>query len=41
LQKKQHGFVGISVYTFGFIPQTNIEEDVVAAQRARDFIIGW
>ncbi|KAK2457195.1 beta glucosidase [Trifolium repens] len=40
-KKKQRGFVGISVYTFGFIPQTNIEEDVVAAQRARDFIIGW
>ncbi|CAJ2629131.1 unnamed protein product [Trifolium pratense] len=38
---QQHGFVGISVYTFGIIPQTNKEEDVVATQRARDFFVGW
>ncbi|KAK2457199.1 beta glucosidase [Trifolium repens] len=38
---QQHGFVGISVYTFGTIPQTNKEKDVVATQRARDFFVGW
>ncbi|KAL5122281.1 Hydroxyisourate hydrolase [Glycine soja] len=38
---KQHGFVGISIYTFGIFPQTNTEKDRVASQRARDFFVGW
>ncbi|KAG5080174.1 hypothetical protein JHK86_004239 [Glycine max] len=38
---EQHGFVGISVYTLGFIPLTNTEKDRAASQRARDFFIGW
>ncbi|BAT95707.1 hypothetical protein VIGAN_08248000 [Vigna angularis var. angularis] len=38
---KQHGYVGISVYSFGFFPQTNTEKDRVATQRARDFFVGW
>ncbi|KAK7270205.1 hypothetical protein RIF29_23178 [Crotalaria pallida] len=29
----QHGFVGISLYTFGCIPLTNAEKDRVATQR--------
>jgi beta-glucosidase len=41
LQDQQRGFVGISVYTFGMTPQTNKEEDMVATQRARDFMVGW
>lgn len=41
LQDEQHGFVGISVYTLGFIPLTNTEKDRAASQRARDFFIGW
>ncbi|XP_061347356.1 hydroxyisourate hydrolase-like isoform X1 [Gastrolobium bilobum] len=40
-REKQHGFVGISVYTFGFFPQTNTEKDRAACQRVRDFVIGW
>ncbi|KAK7277737.1 hypothetical protein RJT34_22752 [Clitoria ternatea] len=38
---KQQGFVGISVYTFGVIPQTDTEKDKVATQRVCDFFIGW
>ncbi|CAJ1968628.1 unnamed protein product [Sphenostylis stenocarpa] len=40
-RNKQHGFVGISVYTFGFFPQTNTEKDRVATQRVREFLVGW
>ncbi|KAH1214579.1 Hydroxyisourate hydrolase [Glycine max] len=38
---QQHGYVGISVYTFGFIPLTDSEKDKAASQRARDFLVGW
>ncbi|XP_027189896.1 hydroxyisourate hydrolase-like isoform X3 [Cicer arietinum] len=38
---QQGGFVGISVYTLAYTPQTNLEQDKVATQRARDFFIGW
>ncbi|KAK4282495.1 hypothetical protein QN277_013864 [Acacia crassicarpa] len=40
-RSKQQGFVGISVYTFGFLPQTNTEDDVLAVKRACDFLVGW
>ncbi|XWS31726.1 hypothetical protein CRYUN_Cryun23aG0100400 [Craigia yunnanensis] len=40
-QGKQHGFIGISVYTTGNFPLTNSAEDVIATQRANDFFIGW
>ncbi|MED6218204.1 glycosyl hydrolase 1, variant 2 [Stylosanthes scabra] len=39
--EKQNGFVGISVYTFGIFPNTNTEKDILASQRAHDFLIGW
>ncbi|XP_061347351.1 hydroxyisourate hydrolase-like isoform X3 [Gastrolobium bilobum] len=38
---KQHGFVGISVFTFGIFPVTNTEKDRVASQRFHDFLVGW
>ncbi|RDX58173.1 Hydroxyisourate hydrolase, partial [Mucuna pruriens] len=38
---KQHGFVGITVYTLGAFPITNIEKDRVASQRVHDFFVGW
>ncbi|KAL1314247.1 hypothetical protein HN51_041029 [Arachis hypogaea] len=38
---KQHGFIGIAVYSFGFIPANDTDEDWAATQRARDFFIGW
>ncbi|KAF1860907.1 hypothetical protein Lal_00000321 [Lupinus albus] len=37
----QHGYVGISVFTFGRLPQTNTEKDRVANERVHDFFIGW
>jgi beta-glucosidase len=41
LQNEQHGFVGISLYTFGIVPLKNTEKDKVACQRIRDFYFGW
>nr|E3W9M2.1 RecName: Full=Cyanidin 3-O-glucoside 5-O-glucosyltransferase (acyl-glucose); Short=AA5GT; Short=Dc AA5GT; AltName: Full=Acyl-glucose-dependent anthocyanin 5-O-glucosytransferase; AltName: Full=Beta-glucosidase like protein; Short=DcBGLUL; Flags: Precursor [Dianthus caryophyllus]BAJ33501.1 beta-glucosidase like protein [Dianthus caryophyllus]BAL45928.1 acyl-glucose-dependent anthocyanin 5-O-glucosytransferase [Dianthus caryophyllus]BBD75328.1 acacyl-glucose-dependent anthocyanin 5-O-glucosyltr len=40
-QASQRGFIGINVYAYDFIPETNTEVDVIAAKRARDFFIGW
>ncbi|EOX95067.1 Beta glucosidase 11, putative isoform 3 [Theobroma cacao] len=40
-QEKQNGFIGISIYTLGAIPNTNSTEDAMAAQRINDFYIGW
>lgn len=41
LQDKQHGFIGITVYTFGLVPLTNAEKDKVAVQRVFDYFVGW
>ncbi|XP_027365302.1 hydroxyisourate hydrolase-like [Abrus precatorius] len=38
---KQHGFVGITIYSYGIVPLTNTEKDRVACQRVRDFQVGW
>ncbi|EFH65682.1 predicted protein [Arabidopsis lyrata subsp. lyrata] len=38
---KQHGSVGISVYTYGVVPLTNSVEDKQATARVNDFYIGW
>ncbi|KAF7804855.1 hydroxyisourate hydrolase-like isoform X1 [Senna tora] len=38
---KQHGFIGIAVYTFGILPQTNTEKDILAVQRVHEFYVGW
>ncbi|CAL5210699.1 unnamed protein product [Lathyrus oleraceus] len=38
---KQRGFIGFNLLVFGFVPLTNTSEDIIAAQRARDFYIGW
>ncbi|XP_052113035.1 hydroxyisourate hydrolase-like isoform X2 [Arachis duranensis] len=38
---KQHGFIGIAVYSSGLIPANDTDEDRAATQRARDFFIGW
>ncbi|KAK6269345.1 hypothetical protein POUND7_012320 [Theobroma cacao] len=40
-QGKQHGFIGISIYTTGNFPLTNSVEDAIATQRANDFFVGW
>ncbi|CAK8572775.1 unnamed protein product [Lathyrus sativus] len=40
-REQQHGFVGISLYTFGTVPQTNTEKDRAACERIRTFFFGW
>ncbi|KAL4629161.1 hypothetical protein ACB092_05G288200 [Castanea dentata] len=40
-QDQQHGFIGIDLLAFWFLPLTNKTEDVIAARRAMDFQIGW
>jgi len=40
-QYKQHGSVGISVYTYGAVPLTNSVKDKQATARVNDFYIGW
>nr|XP_023882291.1 beta-glucosidase 11-like isoform X3 [Quercus suber] len=39
-QDQQHGFIGINLLAFWILPLTNKTEDVIAAQRAMDFLIG-
>uniref|UniRef100_A0A0A0KT48 Beta-glucosidase n=2 Tax=Cucumis sativus TaxID=3659 RepID=A0A0A0KT48_CUCSA len=38
---KQHGFVGISVYLFRFVPLTDSKEDAKAVERAYEFLLNW
>lgn len=38
---KQQGFIGFNLLVFGFVPLTNTSEDIIAAQRAQDFYLGW
>ncbi|XP_023526819.1 beta-glucosidase 11 isoform X1 [Cucurbita pepo subsp. pepo] len=38
---KQHGFVGISIYMFRFVPFTESKEDAKAVERAYEFLVNW
>lgn len=40
-QARQHGFIGINIFAYWFIPLTSKTEDVLATQRANDFYVGW
>ncbi|PIA61404.1 hypothetical protein AQUCO_00300735v1 [Aquilegia coerulea] len=40
-QGKQHGFIGLDLFVYWFIPLSNTKEDVMATQRANDFYHGW
>ncbi|XVE59821.1 hypothetical protein DITRI_Ditri05aG0077700 [Diplodiscus trichospermus] len=40
-QDKQHGLIGLNLFSYWFVPLTNSTEDITAAQRANDFYIGW
>ncbi|KAL3530014.1 hypothetical protein ACH5RR_009336 [Cinchona calisaya] len=40
-QAAQHGFVGLNIFAPWFLPYTKASEDVIAAQRALEFYIGW
>ncbi|XP_074368443.1 beta-glucosidase 22-like isoform X3 [Apium graveolens] len=37
----QHGFIGIDLYAYWYVPYTNAVEDAIATERAYDFFIGW
>lgn len=41
MQEAQKGMVGINVYSFGLLPFSDSAADLKAAQRFRDFFIGW
>ncbi|CAN7049888.1 unnamed protein product [Brassica rapa subsp. trilocularis] len=38
---KHNGFVGITCFAFWMVPFTSSEEDEMATQRAKDFLLGW
>lgn len=40
MQAAQHGFIGLDLYAYWYVPYTNAVEDVIATQRANDFFIG-
>ncbi|KAK6272519.1 hypothetical protein POUND7_009602 [Theobroma cacao] len=40
-QDKQHGFIGLNLCSYWFVPLTNTTKDVIATQRANDFYIDW
>ncbi|XP_068487271.1 beta-glucosidase 11-like [Phaseolus vulgaris] len=40
-QAMQQGIIGLNIVCFGYLPKTNSPDDLRAAQRARDFNIGW
>ncbi|XP_060178691.1 beta-glucosidase 11-like isoform X6 [Lycium barbarum] len=37
----QHGSVGLNLFAFWSLPYTNQTADIIAAQRANDFYLGW
>ncbi|XVF04938.1 hypothetical protein REPUB_Repub05bG0127700 [Reevesia pubescens] len=40
-QDKQHGLIGLNLFAYWYVPLTNSTKDIIAAQRAKDFYIGW
>ncbi|KAK1318476.1 Beta-glucosidase 22 [Acorus calamus] len=40
-QVKQHGWIGVDIYSMWMSPLTNSTADIIATQRALDFQIGW
>ncbi|CAJ1806589.1 unnamed protein product [Sphenostylis stenocarpa] len=40
-QGMQHGLIGFSLLSLGFLPLTNSTEDIMATQRVQDFFDGW
>ncbi|CAH8383168.1 unnamed protein product [Eruca vesicaria subsp. sativa] len=40
-KNKQNGSIGITCFAFWMIPFTSSEEDAIATQRAKDFLLGW
>ncbi|XP_022731532.1 beta-glucosidase 11-like [Durio zibethinus] len=40
-QDKQHGFIGLNLFSYWYVPLTNTTEDIIAAERANNFYVGW
>ncbi|KAJ7950624.1 Beta-glucosidase [Quillaja saponaria] len=40
-EDQQHGFIGINIFSYWFVPLTNTVEDITATERANDFYVGW
>ncbi|XP_022143322.1 beta-glucosidase 11 [Momordica charantia] len=40
-QDKQHGFVGLSIYMYWFVPFSDSEEDAKAVERGNEFLVNW
>ena len=41
MQEEHHGFIGLSIYMWRFVPLTDTKEDAIATQRAIAFQYGW
>lgn len=41
LQEKQHGVIGMNIFTYDFVPLTNSTEDTTATERTKAFYTGW
>ncbi|KAJ0084072.1 hypothetical protein Patl1_30172 [Pistacia atlantica] len=39
--EKQHGFLGLNLFAYWFVPFRNTTEDAIATKRANDFYLGW
>ncbi|XP_031279789.1 beta-glucosidase 11-like [Pistacia vera] len=40
-KEKQHGFLGLNLFAYWFVPFRNTTEDAIATKRANDFYLGW
>ncbi|KAL5561465.1 hypothetical protein UlMin_031212 [Ulmus minor] len=40
-QEKQHGHIGLCIYSLWYAPFADTKDDIIATQRAMDFLIGW
>ncbi|PON55334.1 Glycoside hydrolase [Trema orientale] len=40
-QAKHHGFIGLCIYAYYYVPFSDTKEDIIATQRANDFLLGW
>ncbi|XP_052191896.1 beta-glucosidase 11-like isoform X3 [Diospyros lotus] len=41
IQERQHGYIGINIYSSQLVPYTNATKDLIATERARSFLFGW
>lgn len=41
MQEKQHGYIGLNLFAYWFVPFRNTTEDAIATERANEFYLGW